>query len=193
MLKRLFVSTVRVNILKLLLSNSNKGYHVRAIVRAVDAEINAVRRELENLYKIELVTRRQSSNRIYYKINPEHKYFYDLLSLFSKDTGFGHKIIRNKKKIGEINFAVLSNKFLKGIQSTALEVDFFIVGNIDKEVTQKIIKDHENITDREINFAFMSKDEFVSRKRTKDSFVMTILSQGNSILMGDPEEFYSLF
>ena len=54
MLKDLFISEVRINILKLLLLNPEESLHVRAIVRAVKAEINAVRRELENLHNMNL-------------------------------------------------------------------------------------------------------------------------------------------
>ena len=64
MLKNLFVSEVRLKILELLLLNpSEENLHVRAIVRKVDAEINAVRRELNNLTKIGLLDKRQSSNK----------------------------------------------------------------------------------------------------------------------------------
>ena len=65
MLKNIFVSEVRVKILKLLLLNPTKQFHVRAIVRAVNAEINAVRRELDNLISVGLLKRRQSSNKIF--------------------------------------------------------------------------------------------------------------------------------
>lgn len=192
MLSNIFVSEVRVKILKLLLLNSTKGFHVRAIVRAVDAEINAVRRELDNLYGIDLITRRQSSNRIYYKANTEHPFFNDLLSLVCKEDGVGAKILRNQKKLGDLEFAVLSLAFIRGRQSTALDVDLFLVGEVNVDVLKEVIKDEETKAGKEINYAVMSPDEFKSRKRTGDQFVAKILSQSRSMLIGDEEKFYSV-
>jgi predicted AAA+ superfamily ATPase len=49
MLKELFISEVRVNLLKFLIKNFTQEFHVRALVRELGLEINAVRRELEKL------------------------------------------------------------------------------------------------------------------------------------------------
>ncbi len=98
MLKNLLISEVRVKILSALLLDKGVTYHVRGLVRKVGAEINAVRRELENLESIGLVFKRQSSNRLYYTINTDHLFFPDLLSLFSKEEGLGYELIQNQKE-----------------------------------------------------------------------------------------------
>ena len=49
MLKKLFISKVRISILEVFLSNLDAAHHVRELVRILDEEINAVRRELMNL------------------------------------------------------------------------------------------------------------------------------------------------
>ena len=192
MLNNLLTSEVRLNILKLLLLNSQRGYHVRGIVRAVDAEINAVRRELDNLFEIELVKRRQSSNRIYHRVNTEHPFFNDLLSLVSKEEGIGKKIIENEEELGKIDYAMLSLAFLRGRRSTALDVDLFIVGQVNLELLKKLVLDEENRLGREMNYSVMSKEEFVSRKRTNDQFINRVLTQSRTMLIGDEEQFYSI-
>ena len=107
MLKDIFVSEVRVKILKILLPNPNNSLHVRAIVRAVETEINAVRRELERLERVGLLRKRQSSNRLYYTVDTSNIYYTELLSLVAKDEGFGFAIVNNKKLHGDIKFAIL--------------------------------------------------------------------------------------
>lgn len=192
MLKNIFVSDVRVRILKLLLLNPTKSFHVRAIVRAVKAEINAVRRELDNLVSINLLSRRQSSNKIFYTVNVLHPYFPDLVSLFAKDEGVGAEIIKRQKKLGNIVYAVLSRAYLRGRQSTALDVDLFIVGTVDQPELDKLVKETEAVTGREINYTVMDEEEFNYRKRTYDQFVMKVLSQSRAMLIGDEEEFSSV-
>ncbi|KKS05696.1 MAG: Transcriptional regulator [candidate division WWE3 bacterium GW2011_GWF2_41_45] len=192
MLKNLFVSEVRVKILKLLLLNPTKSYHVRAIVRAVKAEINAVRRELDNLISISLLTKRQSSNKIFYTVDVMHPLFPDLVSILAKDDGVGAEIIKRQKKLGNITYAILSRSYLRGRQSTALDVDLFIVGTVDQTEFDKVIKENETVTGREINYSVMDDEEFNYRKRTNDQFIMKILSQSRAMLIGDEEEFVSV-
>lgn len=189
MLNKILVSEVRVNILKLLLLNPNRAFHIRAIVRQVGAEINAVRRELDNLFEINLVTRRQSSNKIFYQIETQHPFYSDLLSLVAKEEGIGAAIIKNERRIGVIDYAVLSLAFLRGRKSTALDVDLFIVGVINLDVIQNIVKEEEGKINREINYSVMTMEEFMSRKRTNDPFIYRVLTQSRTMLVGDDEKF----
>ena len=192
MLNKILVSEVRVNILKLLLLNPRRGFHVRAIVRQVDAEINAVRRELDNLYEIGLVTRRQSSNKIFYQIETSHPFYSDLLALVAKEVGIGSEIIKNEKKLGNIDYAVLSLAFLRGRKSTALDVDLFVVGDVNLNILQEMVKSEEARINREINYSVMDMEEFMSRKRTNDPFIYKILTQSRTMLIGDDETFCSV-
>jgi len=192
MLKNLFVSEVRVKILGLLLLNHEKSLHVRGVVRAVGAEINAVRRELDNLASIELLRRRQSSNRIYYTANVLHPFYNELVSMLAKETGIAKEIITKQKDLGTIVYAVLCPALYKGRASTALDVDLFMVGDIKIELLEKIVRNEESITSRELNYSVMTEEEFKSRKRTGDQFVLRVLSQSRMMLVGDEEKFYFL-
>lgn len=191
MLNKIFVSDVRVKILKLMLLNPEKSLHVRAIVRAVGAEINAVRRELDNLISIDLFRKRQSSNKIFYTVNTEHPFFGDLLSLVAKENGIAGKLYKNLKNLGEVEYILLSKSFLRGRKSTALDVDLFIVGEVDTVFLEKLIKEEESRIEREINFSVMSSEEFMSRKRTMDQFIERVMSQGRAMIVGDEEKFCS--
>src|SRR4030066_1542360 len=118
MLKDLFVSDVRLKILTLVLTKPEEQFHVRAIVRAVGAEINAVRRELAKLEGMGLLRKRQSGNRIYYKADASHIYYPELLALIAKEQGVGQQILKNVKELGNIKYAVVSKSFLRGRKST---------------------------------------------------------------------------
>lgn len=192
MLNNIFVSEVRVKILKLLLLNPKGSYHVRAIVRAVGAEINAVRRELENLFNINLVTRRQSSNRIYYQVNTSHPFYSDLLSLVAKEKGVGAMVLKKQNQLGDMIFVALSLEFLRGRKSTALDVDIFFVGDINMKELEDAIHEQEKKSEKEINFSVMTIEEFRNRKRMNDQFVMRFLTQGRTMLIGDDKEFCSI-
>ncbi len=191
MLDKLFISEVRINILKHMLPRAHEQYHVRAIVRAVGAEINAVRRELKRLEKIGLLAKRQSSNRLYYRVNPDHVYYSELLSMVSKDDGLGADIIENAKQLGDIKYAMLALPFLRGRKATVLDVDLFVVGKPEMSFLKTLVVKAESDLGREINYSVMTLEEFNHRKRINDQFVNRILSQGRTMLIGDEENFSS--
>ncbi|NMB69605.1 hypothetical protein GYA27_00155 [candidate division WWE3 bacterium] len=192
MLQQLFVSEVRLKILKLLLLHPDQSYHVRAIVRAVGAEINAVRRELDNLIGINLLRKRQSSNKLFYTVDTTHILYSDLLSLLSKEEGLGGKLVKRLKELGEIKYMMLAKAFLRGRASSALDVDLFVVGDLRIDILEKIIKEYQQETNVEINYSVMTEDEFRHRKRANDHFITKILTQSRTMLVGDEEKFSSV-
>lgn len=189
MLKKLFISGVRINVLKVMLPHPDDQYHIRAIVREVGAEINAVRRELNRLENAGLLVKRRSSNRIYYRVNTDCTYYSDLLSMVSKDMGIGKSIVENAKKLGDIRFAMLSTGFIRGRESTVLDVDLFIVGKPDPTFLKDLVAKAQEELGREINYSVMTLEEFNHRKRQNDQFINRVLSQGRAMLIGDEEKF----
>lgn len=189
MLNEILISEVRVNILKKMLPNPEKSYHVRALVRAVDTEINAVRRELKRLSEAGLLRKRSSGNRVYYNVNTDSPLYPELVSLIAKEEGLGAQIIKASKELGNVKFAVLSRGFSRGRAPSVLNVDIFIVGSVNMPVLDQIIKNEEALTGREINYSVMGNEEFEFRKRKNDQFVMKILAQSRTMLIGDEEDF----
>ena len=66
MLEDIIISRVRVKILTLFLSHPGTIFHVRDIVRKVDEEINAVRRELAHMEAAGMVSKEQRANRLFF-------------------------------------------------------------------------------------------------------------------------------
>ncbi len=189
MLKDLLVSEVRVKLLKILLTDTEASYHVRALVRMIGTEINAVRRELANLVEIGLLRKRQSSNKIFYTANPSNRYFPEFLSLVSKEVGIGALIINSAKDLGQIKYAVLSRAFSRGRESSALDVDLFIVGEVNMGVLDGLVKKSQEGLKKEINYTVMAEEEFLFRKRKNDNFISRVLAQSRTMLIGEEESF----
>ncbi len=192
MLKDLFVSEVRINILKIMLPHPERPLHVRALVRSVGTEINAVRRELKRLHDLGLLKKRQSSNRLYYTVDTTNMFYAELLSLVSKEEGLGASIIKNKKDLGDVHFAILSRRFSRNIESSVLDVDLFMIGNVNLDVLEKLVKEHQAKLGREVHYSVLGSEEFMFRKRRNDQFVSKVMAQGRTMLIGDEEEFSAM-
>lgn len=190
MLEDLIISKVRVKILQLFLSNPpGKIYHVREIVRLVDEEINAVRRELAHMEKAAMVSKEPRGNRLYYFFRKDYPLYYDLLSLVAKTVNLGYGIIKNRTKIGKIKYAMFSGDFVRfETKENQNRVDLLMVGEVVIPELSILIQKEQARRSREINYTVMSEAEFEFRKQRHDPFIVEILSGLRVMLIGDERE-----
>lgn len=187
MLADLITSQSRIKLLKVLLAEPTEMFHVRELVRRTGDEINAVRRELLFLEKKGILTREPRANRVYYSLNKNYPFYFDLLRMGSKTTGLGDAILKNRVKIGRIKYAMFSGKFARRLEKKPTEVDFVIVGTIVLPELAVLIRDEEKRLGREINYTVMTEEEFSFRKKKRDPFILSVLLGSRVMLYGDEE------
>lgn len=187
LLSDLITSKTRVKILSLFLDNPNDMLHVREVVRRVDEEINAVRRELIHLEKKGILKREPRVNRVYYYLDKNYPHFFDLLSIHAKSNGLGSDIIKNRIRLGKIKFAMLSGKLARGIRDNPEEVDLLVVGTVVLPELSLLIKGEEEKRKHEINYTVMTEEEFNFRKKRRDPFITSVIYGSRVMLIGDEE------
>jgi len=187
-LRDLFISKTRVRLFEIFFSHPQKFFYVRELVRLSGEQINAVRRELNRLEKKNILKSEQRGNRLYYSLRQDYPFFADLLSMVAKTTGLGGEIIRNQRKIGKIKFASLATKFLLGLPRKENEVDLLVVGQVILPQLASLIRSEEARRKREINYTVMTLEEFDFRKRRHDPFILKILLNPRTMLIGDEVE-----
>lgn len=183
----LITSKTRIKILHLFLGNIEEMYHVREIVRRVDEEINAVRRELLLLEKKGILNREARANRVYYSLDTTYPFYFDLIKIHAKDAGLGRDLIKNRVKLGRIKYAMLSGDFARNLPNSGESVDLLVVGVVILPELSLIIKREEEVKKREINYTIMSEEEFNFRKSRRDPFISSIIHGSRVMLIGDEE------
>lgn len=187
MLKDLITSKTRVKLLLLFLDDPGSMYHVREIVRRVNEEINAVRRELILLEKKGILQREPRANRVYYYLDKNYPFYFDLIRLNAKTSGLGADIIKNRVKLGKIKYAMLSGKFVRNIRESEEGVDLLIVGTVVLPELTLVVKQEEGRRGKEINYTVMTEEEFVFRKKRLDPFITSVIGGSRVMLIGDEE------
>lgn len=183
----LITSKTRVKLLDLFLSHPDEMFHVREIVRRVNEEINAVRRELMHLEKKGFLNREPRANRVYYYIDKQYPFYFDFVKIASKTSGLGSTIIKNRAKLGKIKYAMLSGKFARGIRENPEDVDLLIVGTVVLPELALLVREEEARRKQEINYTAMTEEEFNFRKKRRDPFIIGIVSGSRVMLVGDEE------
>lgn len=188
-LKDLMISKTRVKLLELFFAKPDELLYVREITRLIKEEINAVRRELDKMLGYGLLKSEQRGNRMYYNVNTKYAFYSELQQMVVKTTGLGLKIIKNRRKLGTIEYAMLSGKFVEGKNPKQGEVDVLVVGDIVLPELQELIKAQQEKNEREINYAVFNSDEFLFRKNRRDPFIMDILYGAKVMVIGSAAEF----
>lgn len=188
MLSALFISKVRIKLLKVFLTNPGKSFYVRELVRATREEINAVRRELARMQKNGLASSEWRGNRRYYQFREDYLFYPELLRMIIKTSGLGGAVIKNKTKLGKIKYTMLTGDFIKGKRPGPKEISLLVIGKVVLPQLTSLVKAEEAKRGFEINYTVMSGEEFEFRKRRRDPFILEILSKSRVMLIGDEDE-----
>ncbi len=198
MLAKLFGSTARVKILKLFLLNPDSEYYIREVARRLNLQLNAVRRELENLETIGLLTSHQGSDedsdagrgdRKYFQANRDFVLFEEIKELIIKAQILCEKEFTQKlQKIGDIKLLILSGLFLNDKEA---QVDMFIVGTFNKDKVAKLVKELENDLVTEVNYALLTEEEFRYRRQVTDVFLYAV-PEGKKIVVVDTKGYLNI-
>lgn len=181
MLKQLFSSNARVKLLRTFLLNPDEEFFIRELTRKLDEQINSVRRELDNLKRVGLLKSRTRNRKKYYYVNKEFVIYTELRDILIKAGSSDEQMGRAISKMGEVDFLLLSGKFI-GKESS---VDLLLVGEVDKKKLQKYLDETETVNGKkDIKFTIISKKDFLYRLECNDKFVKEILTtEGNMILI----------
>lgn len=192
LLEDLIISRVRVKMLQLFLGSPGTIFHVRDIVRRVDEEINAVRRELGHMEESGMVTKEQRANRLFYTFRKDYPLYFELMELVAKTSGIGFDILKNKAKLGKTKFVMLSGRYIRRLhRKSGNEIDLLVVGTVVLPELAQLAKAEEVRREREFNYTVMTEEEFTFRKRRRDPFVLAILEGPRVMIVGDEEELVS--
>ena len=162
-------------------------YHVRELVRRTGDEINAVRRELSHLQAGGVLQKEPRANRVYYYLNKNYEFYFDLLRIGAKTVGLGGKILENRVKLGRIKYVMFSGKFVRRLPKGPEDVDMMLVGSVVLPELALLVREEEKRLDTEINYTVMTEEEFDFRKKKRDPFILSILYGSRLMILGDEE------
>ena len=190
MLKKLFISKVRVSILKLYTENLDASYHVRGLVRELDEEINAVRRELINLEQAGILKSHKDGNKLVYTVNRKCPIITELRSMFFKDSPIGRRIRELTEKVEGIQLVFLTESFIKHRYEHNTDVDFLFVGDMRIKDLTEAMSEIEKEMERQLRFSAIKKQDFDFAKKRKEAFLMNILQKDKIIMFGQLSDIF---
>lgn len=188
MLQYIITSQTRRKILELFFHQYGEVFYLRKIVREIDEEVNAVKRELDILEKARVLHREKRLNKVFYSLNKSFPLYDEFLRIFTKTNPLSLSIYKNISKLGKTKFVALSTRYAKKMPIKEGEIYLLCVGIIVVPELTDIVTSVEKEYGREINYTAMTEEEFAFRKKNNDPFIWHFLKYPKVMLVGQEED-----
>jgi len=179
-LKSLFSSSIRADLLALLLNNPDERFYVREIATLLRKNPSGVKRELDNLEKMGIVKSQKVANLKYFQAEKSSPLFSELKSLIAKSLG-AHGALKTLLKTSGVKIAFIYGPYAESEDSGT--VDLFVVGMVPPSVTEGL-KEIEGKFGKTINLTAMEEGDFRSKRESGDADLEKLLSGNKIVLMG---------
>lgn len=171
-LEKIFGSRTRIKVITLFTTGVKRPYYVREIARIVNERLNAVRRELEILRKVGMLTTHEDKHRKYYLLKPDFVITSELTSIMQKiGPGIEDVLFKDLERLGDIKYLCLSGYFTG---ATASPTDILVVGSVNDARLQQFIDRLEQQLGREISYTPLTENEYKYRRNFNDLFLRQI-------------------
>ena len=158
LLSGLIASKTRVKLLMRFFFNPQSRSYLRELAKEFNVSTNAVREELNQLKKTDLLKSEKNGRQVVYKANTRHALFPELKSMVSKVMGIDQVIDSIIERLGNLESAYLIDDYAEG-KDTGI-IDIILVGDIDHYHLNDLSRKTERYIKRKIRSLVVGPDEF---------------------------------
>ena len=176
----LFTSKARIKILEYFFFNKENS-HIREISRELKIPVSAVKREVDNLIALNILSLFES--RI--SLNKKCSYLESLKNIFVETDCILYPI-KEALKNEEIQYAFVFGSFANGSFNIESDIDLVVISDKNLFELTKLLKPAENKINREINPVAWDLKSFNKKKNT--GFVKDIFSKKIMMVIGGENE-----
>lgn len=183
-IEKLFGSRVRAKLLGWFFTHSEESFFVRQLAAIINEDPTNLSREMASLEGLGVLKSKRNGNQKFFQANPDCPFFNELKGLVLKTTGVVGQIRASMNKIGGIGYALIYGSYGRGKEKADSDVDLLIIGDVDLDRLESHLSRLDKRLGREINYVLYSPEEFESKRKAKDGFLMDVLAGDKIMLIG---------
>ena len=179
MLRSLFSSTIRADVLALLLNSPDERFYVREAAKLLRKNPSGVKRELDKLEEMGIVFSERVANLKYFQANKNSPLFSELKDLIAKSLGLPGAL-KSLLRANGVKIAFLYGPYAEGEDPSI--VDLVVIGPSTPTLLIGL-QDIEKKFGKKINCSVVEESEYKLKKK-KDFNLKRILSEKRITLLG---------
>lgn len=181
----LFPNRYRRQVLALLLMQPDQKMHLRELARQTQAAPGTLKKELDALCQVGLLTSERVGNQVHFQANQGHPVFAELQALVRKTTGLADVLRRALQPLGEqVELALVFGSMASGSAHAGSDVDLLVVGSASFAQVVEATYAAQTQLGREINPKVMTPAEWAARRAEGKPFVQELLARPHILLIG---------
>ena len=154
----LITSKMRVRILMRLFLNPERNAFLRELTDEFEASPSHIKDELDQLFKVGLLTSKKKGRQVLFSANQKHPVFGELHSMVKKALGMDKILESIILRLGNLEKAMLIDDYAEG-KDTGI-IDLVLIGDIDRENLQDLTHKTEKYIDRKIRTLILAEIEY---------------------------------
>ncbi len=187
-LTKLFGSKTRTKLLEKFFleyeSWNNEGFHMRALSRDLDEQINSIKRELDSLEELHILKSREESKKKIFFLNKNFILLEEFKNIFLKTYNPYESIKRFFKEEDSLELVLINEELSKRlIWNTNNIVDIFLIWEMNKINFNEFLA--KTFFNRKIKYAIITKEDFYKRLEYNDKLIFNILKQKGNLFLKD--------
>jgi predicted nucleotidyltransferase len=181
----LFPNQYRRNVLALLLMQPDQKVHMRELARQTHAAPGTLKKELDALCHVGLLTSERVGNQVQFQANQGHPVFAELQALIRKTTGLSDVLRQALQPLGEqVALAFVFGSMASGSAHAGSDVDLLVVGSASFAQVVEATYAAQTQLGREINPKVMTPAEWAGQRTEGHPFVQELLAKPRILLTG---------
>jgi DNA-binding transcriptional ArsR family regulator len=179
MLRSLFSSSIRADLLALLLNSPEEKFYLREIAKLLRKNPSGVKRELDRLEEMGIVLSEKVANLRYFHADKNSPLFSELRNLIAKSLGLPGAL-KSQLRANGIKSAFIYGPYAEGEDTP--RVDLIVIGPSTSALLAGLV-DIERKFGKKINCTIIDESEYKLKKR-KDAALKRIRSGKRITLLG---------
>ncbi len=191
-LSSILFTEYRSRVLGLLLLHSERSYYLREIARITATAPGTLKREMDKLLEVGLLTVKKVGNQNHYQANQECPIYADLANVLRKTSGLSDVLIAALLPISEkIQSAFVFGSVASGKVNAKSDIDLMFIGGVSYAEVVLLLHPLQEQLGREINPKVYAAKEWSRLVKDNGAFIHDVLSKPKLFIIGDEQQLHT--
>ena len=182
----------RGRVLGLLLLHPERSYYLREIARLTATLPGTLKREMDKLCEVGLLTVKKVGNQNHYQANRECPIYEDLSNVLRKTSGLSDVLIAALLPLSKkLQSAFVFGSVASGQVNAKSDIDLMLIGDVSYAEVVPLLHPLQEQLGREINPKIYADKEWNKLMQDNGAFVHDVLSKPKLFIIGNEQQLQS--
>lgn len=179
----------RSRVLGLLLLHPERSYYLREVARITATVPGTLKREMDKLLEVGLLTVQKVGNQNHYQANRDCPIYEDLANVLRKTSGLSDVLTAALIPISEkLQSAFVFGSVASGKVNAKSDIDLLLIGEVGYSEVVPLLHPLQEQLGREINPKIFAANEWAKLVKDNGAFVHDVLSKPKLFIIGNEQQ-----